>query len=67
MGATLDDHVDHLEFLAIGELYLEELVDRFLVVERVHDGQVNGATKIDEIGLCTVLNTLFFFHDCEKP
>lgn len=41
----------HSMKLNIGQLYLEE---SFLAVERVHDDQVNGATKIDKVGLCTV-------------
>lgn len=56
LGATLDDHVAQLDILAFGDLELEQLVNALFEIERGHDGQVDGPTQVDEVGLGSIVD-----------
>lgn len=43
------------------DLHLEKLMYSFLVVQGIHDSQVDDSTQVDEIRLCAVLNTRLLF------
>lgn len=51
LGATFDEHRAQLDFSARGDVHLHQLVTGFFKVERRHDGEVNGTTKVDQVGL----------------
>ena len=50
--------------LALLDLDLEKFVYCFLIVERIHDGQIDDPAEVDEVGLRSILNTLLFCHSC---
>jgi hypothetical protein len=49
---------------ALLQLNFQQLVDSFLVVESIHDGQINHPAQINEIRLGTVFNTLLLGNGC---
>jgi hypothetical protein len=57
--------VKRAHLLAIGDVDLEQLVDGLLKVECRHDGEVNGATKVDDVGSRLVMNVDSSIGLCE--
>ena len=51
LRAALDDHGRKLRLLAGGQIDLHKLVAAFLKVDARHDGQVDGAAEVDEVGV----------------
>ena len=47
--------------LPLLDLHLEKLMYSFLIVQGIHDSQVDDSAQIDEIRLCTVLDARLFF------
>lgn len=47
--------------LSLLDLHLEKLVHSFLVVQRIHDSQVDDSTQVDEVRLGAVLNPCLVF------
>ena len=45
------------------QLNFQQLVDSFLVVEGIHDGQIDHPAQIDEIRFGAVFNTLLLGND----
>jgi hypothetical protein len=58
LRTTLDDHVDQFNLFALLELNFKQLVDGFLGVEGIHDGQIDHPAQINEVRFGTVFNTL---------
>lgn len=50
--------------LALLNINLHEFVHRFLVGKRIHDSQVNDASKVDEVCFSSVLNPFDTLHLC---
>jgi hypothetical protein len=48
---------------ALLQLNFQQLVDSFLVVESIHDGQIDHPAQINEICFGTVFNTLLLGND----
>lgn len=53
-------------FFTFLQLDLEQLVDSFFVIEGVHDGEVDGSAKVDQIRACFILDTLLVRNDCGR-
>ena len=58
LGAALDDHGDQLDLLPRLHPDLHQLVPRLLKVHRGHDGEVDGAPQVHQVGLRLVLDDL---------
>lgn len=49
--------------LTFVELYFEQFMNRFLVIQSIHDSQVYHATQVDKVRLCPILDGLNGFGD----
>lgn len=56
LRATLDNHVAQFDVLSFRNLQLEQLVHTLFKVQGRHDGEVDGASEIDEVRFSSVLN-----------
>lgn len=56
LGATLDNHGRQLGLLAFGQIDLHQLVDCFFRVGARHDGEVDGPSEVDQVGVGLVLD-----------
>jgi hypothetical protein len=59
LGATFNYHVDELNLITFFDLYFEELMYSFLVIEGIHNRQVDRSAQVHEIGLRTVFDAFF--------
>lgn len=51
---------DRVYLFALLKLNFQQLMDSFLVVERIHYGQIDDPAQIDKVGFGTVFDPLFF-------
>lgn len=56
LRAAFHDHIAKLNVLPFRNLELKELVNAFLKVQRRHDGEVDGPSKVDQVGLGAVMD-----------
>ena len=55
LGAALNEHCDDLDLLAWRQLNFHQLVPSLLKLSRRHDGEVDSAPQINQVGLGLIL------------
>lgn len=64
VGWRSDPEIDNppTYLFALLELDFEQFMDRFLVVQGIHDSEVDRSSQIHQVGLGAILDIHFFFN-----